>query len=68
MGSRFDREIGTGSSASPQGRPVDIDVDCQYPDCYEEGIDVTYYPMESVLKYTCPNGHKNFIENFGVPL
>lgn len=63
--SNFKDLLNTGGK-KPQGRSVDIWVDCQ--DCDEETNNVEYFPNEKTIIFTCPAGHRNFIENFQVQL
>jgi len=46
----------------PPGRKIGGAYRCQF--CKETVIGATYYPSDSVLKYTCSEEHTSFIENF----
>ena len=50
--------------ARPDGVPFFATVDCQV--CGEYVDEQVLYPSESVLVWTCSEGHRSFIEGFKV--
>lgn len=46
----------------PLGKEIGGSYMCQH--CFQLVTTATYFPSESVLEYTCEEGHKSFIEKF----
>jgi hypothetical protein len=48
----------------PQGMSLDGTYNCQL--CGVQVDQATYYPVDSVLVWICPEGHKSFIKGFSL--
>lgn len=46
----------------PQGRKMGGSYRCQH--CPRSCTEAHYFPVDSILRYVCEEGHVNFIENF----
>jgi len=50
------------ANAMPVGMPIFGTFACQH--CELDTDEATYYAVDSVLKWECPDGHVSFAENF----
>ena len=56
------KEASGNEAARPAGKAIEGNFICQF--CFKYVDDGTYYPIDSVLKWVCEDGHVNFAENF----
>lgn len=53
---------GTPDGEKPQGRKIGTSFPCQI--CNKRSEGAMYYPIDSLVRYVCPDEHVNYLENF----
>lgn len=59
---KFKKQTGEPTGDKPQGRKIGTSFPCQI--CNKRSDGAMYFPVDSLLRFECPDGHVSFIENF----